>query len=54
MNKRDKLVTGSPFKTLLFFSLPMILSVTLQQFYNICDSMIAGRMISDNTFSSPE
>ena len=52
MNKRDKLVTGSPFKTLLFFSLPMILSVTLQQFYNICDSMIAGRMISDNSLSA--
>lgn len=52
MNKKDKLVTGSPFKTLLFFSLPMILSVTLQQFYNICDSMIAGRMISDNSLSA--
>jgi len=52
MTKRDKLVTGSPFKTLLFFSLPMILSVTLQQFYNICDSMIAGKMISDNSLSA--
>lgn len=52
MNKKDKLVTGSPFKTLLLFSLPMILSVTLQQFYNICDSMIAGRMISDNSLSA--
>ena len=52
MNKKDKLVTGNPFKTLLFFSLPMILSVTLQQFYNICDSMIAGRMISDNSLSA--
>lgn len=52
MNKRDKLVTGSPFKTLLLFSLPMILSVTLQQFYNICDSMIAGRMISDDSLSA--
>ncbi|MCR4898227.1 MAG: MATE family efflux transporter [Acholeplasmatales bacterium] len=52
MNKKDKLVTGSPFKTLLLFSLPMILSVTLQQFYNICDSMIAGRMISDDSLSA--
>ena len=52
MNKKDKLTTGSPFKTLLLFSLPMILSVTLQQFYNICDSMIAGKMISDNALSA--
>ena len=52
MNKRDKLTNGSPFKTLLLFSLPMILSVTLQQFYNICDSMIAGKMISDNALSA--
>ncbi len=52
MNKKDKLTTGSPFKTLLLFSLPMILSVTLQQFYNICDSMIAGKMISDNSLSA--
>lgn len=52
MNKKDKLTTGSPFKTLLLFSLPMILSVTLQQFYNICDSLIAGRMISDNSLSA--
>ena len=50
--KKDTLVTGSPFKTLLLFSLPMILSVTLQQFYNICDSLIAGRMISDNSLSA--
>ncbi len=52
MDKKDKLTTGSPFKTLLLFSLPMILSVTLQQFYNICDSMIAGKMISDNSLSA--
>ena len=52
MNRKDKLTTGSPFKTLLLFSLPMILSVTLQQFYNICDSMIAGKMISDNSLSA--
>ena len=52
MNKKDKLIIGSPFKTLLLFSLPMILSVTLQQFYNICESMIAGKMISDNALSA--
>lgn len=52
MNKSAKLTEGNTFKTLLLFSLPMILSVTLQQFYNICDSMIAGKMISDNSLST--
>ena len=52
MDKKNKLIGGSPFKTLLLFSLPMILSVTLQQFYNICDSMIAGKMISDGALSA--
>lgn len=40
------LITKKPFKAILIFSIPMILSVTLQQLYNICDSMIAGRYIS--------
>lgn len=52
MNSKIKLTSGNPFKTLLLFSLPMILSVTLQQFYNICDSMIAGKMISDDSLSA--
>ncbi|MCR5350606.1 MAG: MATE family efflux transporter [Acholeplasmatales bacterium] len=52
MKNGSKLTEGSPFKTLLIFSLPMILSVTLQQFYNICDSLIAGSMISDNALSA--
>jgi len=52
MNKTEKLTAGKPFKTLLLFSLPMILSVTLQQLYNICDSMIAGKFISDDALSA--
>jgi len=52
MEKKQKLTSGNVFKTLLLFSLPMIISITLQQFYNICDSMIAGKMISDNALSA--
>ena len=51
MKNKDKLTVGNTFKTLFLFSLPMIISITLQQFYNICDSMIAGKMISDNSIS---
>ena len=33
-----------PNKTLWRFLLPMLFSVMFQQFYNIADSMIAGRL----------
>ena len=46
--KNKDLTQGKPFKTLLIFSLPMLISVTLQQFYNICDSLIGGNMIKDS------
>ncbi len=45
--KNKDLTQGNPFKTILLFSLPMLISVTLQQFYNICDSLIGGNLIND-------
>lgn len=45
---KNSLIKDKPFKALLLFALPMILSVTLQQFYNICDSMIAGKFVGHN------
>ena len=41
------LSAGSPFKRLLAFALPMVISVCFQQFYNLADSLIAGRFVSD-------
>lgn len=49
---KSDLTTGKPFKTLFLFALPMILSVTLQQFYNICDSMIAGKFVSSTALAA--
>ena len=46
------LSVGKPWKIILLFSLPMILSVTLQQVYNLADSMIAGRIIGDNALGA--
>lgn len=51
MKTRD-LSMGTPWKVLILFALPMILSVTLQQIYNIADSAIAGKMISDAALAS--
>ena len=36
---------GSPFKILLKFVLPMLLSMVCQQMYNLADSVIAGRYL---------
>lgn len=50
--KTKDLSSGNPAKVLILFALPMILSVTLQQIYNIADSSIAGRMISKDALSA--
>ena len=41
------LTIGSVPKTLLLFSLPLLLSTLLQQFYNIADSMIVGQFTGE-------
>lgn len=43
--KTKDMTVGNSFKTLLLFSIPMILSVTLQQLYNLADNFIAGHFI---------
>lgn len=42
------LTAGSVPKTLLLFSLPLLLSTLLQQFYNIADSMIVGQFVGES------
>ncbi len=47
------MTSGNPFKVLLLFAIPMILSVTLQQLYNLADNFIAGHFISNlNSFEA--
>lgn len=46
------LTEGEPKKVLLRFSLPMLLSVVFQQFYNITDSIIAGKFIGPNALAA--
>lgn len=50
--KTNNLSVGNPTKVLILFAIPMILSVTLQQIYNIADSAIAGKMIGSNALAS--
>ncbi len=51
--KTKDMTTGNSFKVLLFFAIPMILSVTLQQLYNLADNFIAGHFILNlNSFEA--
>ena len=46
------MLTGSPFKALLFFSLPMVLGNLFQQLYNIVDSIIVGKFVGQNALAA--
>ena len=50
MNK--DLTVGSPQKAVCFYSLPMFVSVVFQQFYNMADSVIAGRFVGENALAA--
>lgn len=43
---------GKPWRVLLSFSLPLLLSSMFQQMYNIADSVIAGRCIGENALAA--
>lgn len=43
---------GNPFKVLLRFSLPLLLSVVFQQLYTIADSIIAGRFAGEDALAA--
>lgn len=48
----NDMTEGSPSKILLNFAAPMILSGVFQQFYNIVDSVVAGRFIGINALAA--
>lgn len=43
---------GKPWKVLLNFSLPLLLSAVFQQLYNMADTVIAGRCIGENALAA--
>lgn len=46
------LTKGKPSKVILMFSMPLILSMVFQQLYNMADSIIAGKMISNSALAA--
>ena len=46
------LTEGSITKTMLLFSVPMIVGDLLQQFYNIADTFIVGRFVGSSALAA--
>ena len=46
------LTEGSVTKNLIRFSLPIFLSLLLQQLYNSCDTIVVGRLVSDTALAA--
>ncbi len=47
-----KLTEGPPFKVIVSFAIPMILGNVFQQFYNIADSIIVGKLIGPSALAA--
>ena len=46
------LTRGAPSKTLIMFSAPLLVSAAFQQFYNMADSVIAGRFVGKDALAA--
>ena len=46
-DKREAMLSGPPLKTLLGFSVPIILGNIFQQLYNIVDAVVVGNFLGD-------
>ena len=50
--KKNNMLTGSPIKTIVFFSLPIMLSSLLQYNYSLVDNIIVGRYVSTDALAA--
>jgi len=46
------LTTGSPIKRILAFCVPLLIGNLFQQFYNLADSVLVGRILGVNSFAA--
>lgn len=57
LNARQKkdgmdMTTGEPFKLLVIYSFPILLGSLFQQLYNMCDTIIVGRLLGPNALAA--
>ncbi|MBP3569324.1 MAG: MATE family efflux transporter [Lachnospiraceae bacterium] len=50
--KTTKMTEGNPFRTILVFAIPMIISNLFQQFYNVIDTLIVGNRLGQNALAA--
>ena len=48
----NEMTTGSPLKSILRFCAPLLIGNLFQQFYNIADSILVGRILGLNAFAA--
>lgn len=51
-NAKENLITQPPARTLFFFALPMIIGNLFQQFYNMADSIIVGKLVGEDALAA--
>ena len=52
MNKRRNMLEGSPIKSIILFSLPIMASSMLQYNYSLVDNIIVGRYVSEHALAA--
>ena len=50
--KENRMLADRPGRAILLFALPMILGNLFQQFYNIVDSVVVGRFVSEEALAA--
>lgn len=50
--KTTKMTEGTPFKTIFFFAIPMIISNLFQQLYNVADTLIVGNRLGQEALAA--
>lgn len=51
-NPKADLITQPPSKSLFFFALPMIIGNLFQQFYNMADTIIVGKLVGEDALAA--
>ena len=46
------MTVGSPFKTIIYFSLPMLIGGIFQQFYGVTDTIIIGKFVGSRALAA--
>ena len=48
----NSLISGSPMKLILRFAFPVLLGMLFQQFYNLVDTIIVGKLLGANALAA--